>query len=809
MSEEGRQRSGSLKEKFDGFFTRRTKGKVVDAAAGEVGEQSHEGVHIHEAAPAPPEAAVAPTAPPQAAASTAAPLQSSNEELIASPEPKQHGTTRDEDGNAKKQEKTSPPILSEASLEGTASSLTATNREGSKLKMSFTDALAQLARKHGVYYTEGSIHKPQGHSANDVSDGRPAASSSSSTRPSLEKSVIHEEIVWWMYDSTQQPTAGKWHHRHHQHRSNGGEGVIDASLGRPSSAPSMPPSTSAQHHSGGGAASRGDWMGVEPPNSLLLLASMSHRPHAARATLQVEDVRILEHIQWPLVSIIAGLAQDNWRQSIRRHVEDPRKWVAEIDAVLEARGNRIVEVVTTVEVASSQPVQSEGGDDDAGPLAVVPVVVVARDNEAEVATAPRHETHLRHRLLDFFERYDPQRMPSAQAVSGVIQCGITEQTLFDFLRSRYGLSASAPQMFLSGGSGAPASVHERVPSTHQHSKARHEEYGSPKSFVDDLASPLGYVTGASPDFCLVPGDVSHHLATEGSIAMHSESVTTHPPHSAVARSTAAVSTDHWPASWTAAVLPLVPTSVEVVLDGATWNSQASKPGLANPRTTFATASVPTQLFTYNGAMMELSHEAMEANTILSRSSLISDRSSENIGELIVYPKSQAAALRAHRSAAQSPHQKHLPMSNAVPSNEVLDALDATLRSSTKTLNSPSHPPTGGGRRRRRGAEDDDGVDPLGDHFARAMLDSTLLWSKHTGDASIHTTTAPLPPPSSNVKHSKPSTRRQVVWQHPVTLPFPQATTDNGTQKELVLFLEDHWDLDDLDLRPVQSPLSFL
>jgi hypothetical protein len=777
MNDEGRLRSGSLKEKFDGFFTRRPKAKHV---ADETDPSKNSTVHVD------PSTAMAEIVTPHEVGATqehatpqSSAIYSSDETApneATSPEPKPHGgPSQNTDSSLRK---ASPPLLSEASLDATTSSLNATNREGSKLKMSFTDALAQLARKHGVYYTEGSIRKPSGGSEGHHCPSIPSV---------VDKSIIHKEIVWWMYDSTQQPTAAKWHHRHHRSEESCGRSTTPAA---------------ASSNTGVGVVR--EWMGSEPPNSLLLLASMSHRPHIARSTLQVEDVKILEHIQWPLVSAVAGLAQTRWKHAIQRHLEDPRRWVPEVDQVMHEP-----QVVTSQEgteiISASQRDDVEEGQHESVVIEVSTgdrSEVLVHNSEATVAAAVidvdgtaelRHETHFRHRLLDFFERYDPQRMPSPTVVSEVVHCGIPEQTLFEFLRSRYGLSASAPQMFLSSGGG-----HERVPSTHQHVQAHVS--ATIRLSAGDLASPLGLISGASPDFCLLPsvGDTSH--IAEGSIVVHSESVTTHPPHGGLpSRLDSVVATDHWPGSWTTAVAPLVPASVEVVLDGATWNSTASKPGLANPRTTFATASVPTQLFTYNGVTMELSHEAMEATTILSRSSLHSDRTVENVAELVVYPKSQAAALRAHRHSAQCSNGDS---ADASTSNEVLDALDATLRSSTKTLASPSHQPlSGGGRRRRRGGVDEEGSDSLGDHFARAMLDSTLSWSKHV---------APPPPLTPN-KQPKPASRRHVIWQHPVALPFPDVDgiAGSGHRKELVLFLEDHWDLDDVDLRPAQSPLSFL
>lgn len=807
MSDEGRPRAGSLLDKFDGLFRRSRSKSTVGAehVAHPPTEQSALSMQLSEEL-SDSTAGAAHDTPNDASSvvETTTPTRivkdTSNDELahppqhasdVTSPDPKPTPTAAHKLPIA-----AAPPLLVEASLDATSSS----SRMGKEaLKMSFADALAQLARKHGVYYTEGSIHSKRNGSGD--ADSRAASQQHQHASPSTaaNKSIIHEEIVWWMYDSTQQPTAGRWHHRHHH--------TNKPHAGERASLPSS--TTAAAAHSGP------EWAGVEPPNSLLLLASMSHRPPTTKAMLQADDLKILDHVQWPVLSVVAELAQSHWKGVIQRNIEDPRTWLpSSEDHTRDAVAQQTADDSRRREHTPSPPNVADASDLAAhhattgtnAPHEVASVV------DSAAASAERHATHLRHRLLDFFKRYDPQRMPPAHVVSDVVSCGIPEQLLFEFLRGRYGLSLSAPQMFLSAAGGGRAH-HERALSHHHHALPHEDELRSPQSTVGN-GSPF-HNAAASPDFCLVPEAGPHHPPQQDDSSptiMHSESMTTHPPHggSLAPSATYPVNTDAWPAAWAEAVGPLAPitTTAEVVLDGATWNSQASKPGLANPRTSFAVASMPTQLFTFGGVTMELLHEAMEAS-ILSRRGVVTDRFDEDIGGLVMYPKSQAAALRAHRQALADHHADAI-----ASSGDMLDALDATLRSSAKVQGdvSPSQHAAPAGRPRRRRAAADDGngaADLLGDRLACAMLDSTLSWRKNFRRSSNSPSTA-----ASKVSHRS---RRQVVLQHPVTLPLPSrqagdhATIGDESQgsKELVLYLEDHWDIDDLDLRPVQSPLSFV
>lgn len=802
MNDEGRPRAGSLKDKLDGFLTdwRRSRSKSVKPSETPAPGASHPHEHRD----------VCEISEAEAASTTCRDTSTERSHSDdASPDPKaalEPAAPCGADGSANSL--SSVPVATLFTAASGSASAPRPAADEAKLKLSFSDALVQLARKHGVYYPEGTIHRRSSTSAHPTS-----VKSTTGETTTVDKCIIRDEVVWWMYDSTQQPSAAKWYQHRHHHRSpttssNGG----NTAGGGPTIANSSRTSNGALEVNH-----------VEPPNSLLLLASMSHRPHTARAMLHAEDLELLAHVQWPLLATVAEIVQGDRRRCMQRNLEDPRRWGVAVDP---------------------PPI----GEADSGEIVAnsIDVCTTAAQRNDDVTESFRHDTHLRHRLMDFFERYDPQRMPSSEAVNAVLASAIPEQLLFDFLRDRYGLSASAPQMFLSA-----APHHERAAShhstvvNHRHaSMSVAPEEPDAREFLSPHGSnPLARVRGdaspqvvgeASPDFCLVPGGDEGPAADSGAFSMlHSGSMATQAPGRIGSEVRKVVDATDWPEAWTTAVLPLVPASAEVVIDGGTWNSQASKPGLANPRSSFVVAASPTQLFTFGGVTMELRHETLEATPLQPphnasaplggggkcavqspqhSMSVLPD--SENIGDLIIFPRSQCAALRVYQKARLCrEEQHHVPKDSTVRADrhscDVVDALDATLRSTT-TLTSESPSP----RRlkdasKRRHSNGKLSSDPFGDALAAAMLDSTLSWTRHRGEEKH------LAGSSTSVNASRQARipRRHVVLQHPVLMPpaLGGESSDTACQdgsSELVLFLEDHWDLDDIDLRSVQSPLSF-
>lgn len=418
-----------------------------------------------------------------------------------------------------------------------------------------------------------------------------------------------------------------------------------------------------------------DWAAAAPrrKTSCLHVAALSHlhpRPQLVTTVALTE----LETVRWPLLQGVSVILQEQ-----RDEREAKATVVPPLCASVEA--NTSLEALTP----STPTVPAEQQQ--------LPTIDPSTSYEGNDAV--RQLFHTKHRLLDFYERYDPQRIPTEEQVQLVIDSGIPEQVLFPFLQHKYGLS-TLTGLFL---------PHHSI----------HGEGGSP---TNHAAAASG--EGASPDFGVYSSTPMPSHCTLPTKNKDDDTVTS-----------AAVDTTQWCEAWKQAVMPLVPKVVvaEIAADSSTWNSQSSKPGLANPRTLFPNPREATQVFTFLGGMVELQHKELQACVLSCTTKYCAPLVAPPIthgdavldyvalGDVLMFPRSQAAVLRYHRNLRSAEGEVPTHTSDDVA------AFAARMEERSSAVDQKKHRSIGANSSRHSDREE-----WISDWMADSMLHASLQWA---------------------------------------------------------------------------------
>ena len=249
--------------------------------------------------------------------------------------------------------------------------------------------------------------------------------------------------------------------------------------------------------------------------------------------------------------------------------------------------NQVVRAVTPPQSAALPPhsesraansPQPRGRDADADDLDVAPSLVTSSSPVRPVPTHPfpsdrdQHRQRVKHRILDFYDRYDPKRCPNEEDVNRIADSGIPEHVLFNYLQTQYGLSAFAVSAGgLTAAGGATSFALSPDPST--------------------AAPPIVLDSSVSSDSLDVIIPAGQHQATP------------HPPSRGELRSS-------WKAEWTELLAPFVPN---IDFRATSWNTA---PSGSNSKSQFREANADQQCFTFHGVPVVLCHKDLTVRPLM-------------------------------------------------------------------------------------------------------------------------------------------------------------------------------------------------